>query len=511
MPKKKNQLFRTLAAMKPTEKAYFKKYAPMTDRERPLLSTLFELADKQAEGDPNEEEIASRFHQKHPRQNYTKAKSRLLELLLHSLREYDRHGNDTEKIFDYLATAESLKKRNLFHDALGVLQKAEKLALELEATELLILCQSKRYHFETYTQNYRQKFEGQETVGSILSEVDNLRDRIEADMAAYRILHFQKSIGVPRSPEDFELLSQIQAQPFFRDDYAPALGSSRLNLAVAKSGIFFSLGDTQAVIRTAEQLLSGYDVSDKLRRLQETKYLGLFDSLLQACLLSLDLPRFERHYAEFQLIEPAGEHDRHLKLGIDLYSRSIYAIVGRRLEALPGLREEFDRVKEEAFIPNYRKVSLLYYMVFGSFLTGHLDAAFAQIQWIKGRLELGLRYDIEVGIRGMECALLLEKEDFDLLEYRLRAFDDFLKKKDRKFKAEAAVLSFYRRALRVRDEADLMDACRQTRGELEEILAANPAEATFLSAFDVVAWLESKESGSSFAEAYYRRNIPQMT
>lgn len=510
MHKKKNQLFRIIRSLKPTEKAYFKKFGYKQDITQSVILSLFELADKQlkGEGEFEEAKLIRSFEKKYPNQNYTKIKSRLLEQVLDALRDYDKKHSEVEKIYDYLAYAESLKKRELFFDAWNILHRAEKLAEELELIELLILIQSKKYYYEIFTQNYQAKYTNNETIERILQYVDFLRDRIISDLAAYRILHFQKSIGIPRSAEDLELLKEIREHPSFGDDYVPQLESSKLNLAVAKSGIFFSIGDVPSVIKVSEKLIDQFQPSDKLRRLTSSKYLSLFDSFLQATLLSLNIPLFEQYYPVFTEVKTYGEDDRNLKMGIDLYARSIYAIVGDKPDLVPSLIAEFNQIKEKSYIPNYRKISLAYYMSFAPFLNGDYSAALDQIQWIRNNRQLGLRYDIEVGILGMECMVLIERSEFDLLEYRLRSFDEFLKKNGRKFEVEAAVIRLVRRSLGASGPEALMDVYRESLAQMRNLLSSNPAENAFLQAFDIVSWLESKIDGGTFKDAYYRNNIP---
>lgn len=510
MIKKKNQLFRIISALKPSEKAYFKKFGYKLEKQQSDVILLFDLIDKQLKQAAtfHEETLVTSFEKKAPQQNYTKIKSRLLEILLDALRDYDKKGNETEKIFDYLAYAESLKKRELFYDAWSVLQKAEKLAEELEMTELLIFIKSKRYYYEIFTQKYQVTYAANDTINAIFEDVQTLHNRIGSDLAAYRILHFQKSIGTPRSQEDFGLLEEIKKLPSFEEGYRPELESSKLNLAVALAGVYFSIGDTASVARVGEQVIREYNPSEKLRKMYSAKYLSLFDSFLQAALLSLNIPLFETYYPIFAEVPTYGQDDRNLKIGIDLYTRSIYAIVAKKLEIVPDLAQEFNQVKEKSYIPNYRKVSLAYYMVFGSFLREDFNAAYEQIQWMKNNHQLGMRYDIEIGILAMECVILLEKKELTYLEYRLRSFNDFLKRTARKFKMESAFLQLIRQALAAVDAKAEQVIFAKARSEMKEIVAANPAENTFLQAFDVISWLESNIQKEPFQEVYFRNNLP---
>ncbi|MEM7035730.1 MAG: hypothetical protein AAF570_02050, partial [Bacteroidota bacterium] len=504
------QLFRIMATMKSAEKAYFKKFGYKQEKQQSAALALFTLIEKylRKSVEVDEQKLSTEFEKKHPKARYTKTKSRLLELLLEALRAYDKKGNEAEKVYDYLAYAESLRKRELFYDAWQILQKAEKLAEELELVELLIYIKSQKYYYEIFTEKYRADQVHNATLDDLLSDLELLKNRLETDFAAYRILHFQKSIGVPRTPSDFKLLETIRQHPAFEPDYDCALESSRLTLAVALSGIFFSIGDIASVIRVSENLLQRFKGSEKLRKRNSAKLLTLFDAFLQAALLSLNVPLYERHYPKFRDLQTYGEGDRNLKTGIDLYCRSIYAIVAQRLDLLSELVQAFSEVREMSYIPNYRRVSLGYYMSFGPFLNDDFSTAFEQIQWLKNNQHLGIRYDVEVAMLEMECIILLKKEEFEVLEYRVRAFDAFLKKHERKSGVEAVALRYFRRCLEAGTSKAIEANAPDALAELEAAIAEDPKAAAALNAFDLRAWLQAQIEGHSFQHCYYRNNFP---
>lgn len=505
MNKKKNQLFRIIAALQPTEKAYVKKFGYKQEKQDSSLFLLFDLIDKQLKQGSAvvEEKLIASFTKKFPNQNYIKVKSRLLELLLDALRDYDKKNNEVEKIYDYLAYASSLKKRNLFHDAWSVLKKAEKLAEELELIELLILIKTHKYYYEIYTQKYQLKHAENETIKHILEDVETLKNRIESDLAAYRILHFQKSIGIPRTEADFHLLQEIKEHPSFKEDYVIKLQNSKLNLAVAQNGIFFSVGDLNSVVKTSRKLIDEYDASKKLRKLNSAKYLSLFDSFLQAALLSLQISVYETYYPILKATPTYGEDDRQLKLGVDLFNRCMYTTVTGKLEHLPQLLTDFNEIKSKAYIPNYRKISLGYYLTLGHFLAEDYSQALEMAQWMKNNQQLGMRYDIEIGIWTMECLILLEKGEISLLHYRLRAFDEFLKSKDRKLEMERALLTLIRKILNAANEVVLQEVYTQFLDKFISVIESDPAAASFLMSFDILSWLKSRRKGIPFRTEYY--------
>ena len=77
MSAKKHQLFRIMAAMQPTEKAYFKKFGYKQQAPNRVLLDLFGLVDarlkRQGPEEVDEEELVRAFAKKQPGKPYTKA------------------------------------------------------------------------------------------------------------------------------------------------------------------------------------------------------------------------------------------------------------------------------------------------------------------------------------------------------------------------------------------------------------------------------------------------------
>ncbi len=496
--------------MKPPEKAYFKKFAFREVQENNPVLGLFNLLDREqkqvGEEDWEEEKVQQEFERRFPAKSYTRTKSRLLEDLLRTLRDYDEKSNETEKIFHYIAVAESLAKRDLFHDAWYFLRKAEKLARNLEFVELVIYIRQQQLFYERFTKRYDAGALAA-SQDDLRQEVELLQNRLQSDRDAYQILHFQKSIGHPRSPEDFQRLAEIRALPSFQPGFLPALNSSRLILAVAKAGILFSLGDPASVIELGETTIQNYDPSPKLRQRLNFQWIALWDIFLQACLLSGKVTKFEEHYPEFQGIQCHGPREINTQASIDLYVRSIYCIVGNRPDLLPEIVPRFQEIIEMDFVPVYRKVSLAYYMVFAPFLYGEDSIAFNHIQWLRSHRNLGLRSDVESGVRVIECVILFEREDGDLLEYRLRNLEDLLRSGQRKFEMETLIIRMMRKAIAAPVPSDRVAIFQEYQDQLKALAGSNPAEAAFFNVFDILSWLESQISGESFEAIYRRRNL----
>lgn len=504
---KQKQLFRIISKLTPTEKSYFKKYCYKNATKDNEVLHLFDLIDKylKKENEIDEEKLLKQFSKKYVSKDYTKIKSRLLHMLLETIRAYDKKNNEFERIYEYIAFSDLLNERELFFDAKNMLKKALKIAEELERVEQVIFLKSKINQYNYYTEKYSLTKSNKEAK-EIFEDIDKLKHKIEDDIATYRVLQFQKTIGVPRSEKDIVLFKEIMALKSFNKNYKAKFVSSNLHLATAKSGFLLGVGDVKAVIETSTKLIDNYKVSIKLQKILTSSYLSLFDSFLQACLLTLNIPVFENYYPKFKAIKTFDIKDENTKLSIDLYAKSIYYIVADKLKNYEELTLEFEKIKEKTFIPNFRKISLGYYMVMGSFLAEKNETAYESIQWLKNNKHLGIRFDIEVAILTMESIILLEQKEYSQLEYQLRSFYEFLKNRERKFKMETALLHFVKNSIKSKTNNERKIVFENSFNEMQKIVKDNPQEKAFLNSFDIISWLESKLINENFKTIYYKNN-----
>ncbi|MEL7222911.1 MAG: hypothetical protein AAGJ93_16435, partial [Bacteroidota bacterium] len=361
---KRTQVFRLITALSAPEKAYFKKFVYKAAAANSATIDLFVLIDKQLKkrGDIDEKLLLKNWQKKQPKGDYIKVKSRLWQQLLDTLRDYDRRQNSERKIFDLLEYAQSLSERDLFEDALKMLTKAEQLAKDLELLGLVITIQKKRYLYEISAQTYTAKNETSAVLKRTEETLQSLQERLQADQFTYKILHYQKTIGTPRNVQEKERLKQLLEHPNFLPSYQPSLTSTRLEIAIARSGICFSNGQAAAALDHCAAALEDAQLNPKVINKYVAKHLSLYDCLLQAALLSFQFSVFENYLPQFYRVKTSTVQHEQLKIAIGLYAEAMYSIVGQQLEQYQTLVPRFQQMRDGDFVPNYRKVSLAYYM-----------------------------------------------------------------------------------------------------------------------------------------------------
>lgn len=505
---KKKQIFRIISIMSPTEKSYFRKFSYKYQKEDSAVLSLFSIIEKcLKKSDWKEQDIVSAFRQNHPQNDYTKVKAQLLQALLDTIREYDRKNNETEKIFEHLAYADSLIKRNLFHDATGILLKTIKLAEDAEETELALLARTKAFTYDIYTRNFVLKGVNRTLIAEAGQDIDRIHDRIRVQEAAQQVMHFQKVIGQPRNTDELALLEDIQKNPVFALPYSPRTLTAQIDRAISLSGIYFTRGEAAPVVDVCRDVIDAYNHTEINSRGLIQKYLALYDCFMQGCLLSGNTSLFETYLKKFAGIQPAGMGDRALKKGIEYYNRAMYAIITNNPAQVLDIFQDAKMLLQEPMVPNYRKISLSYYMVMGLFMAEAYKPAQAWINWIKNNRHLGVRADVETAVAVIEMIMLWDTEEYTYLDLSIRKFQDNLVKKDRKFRMEALMARFFRSVVNMQRPKEWKQLLQKTREEAGQIIANDPAERVFTESFDFFSWAEAKLSGKPFREVFYQNHF----
>lgn len=508
MKGKNNQLFRIILSLSPTEKAYFKKYGYKTDTKNKDEFILFDIADNELKQDNfSENTVEKKFAKKLPKKNYNLIKSRLLQNLLESLTFYDKKNSGIRRIYEYINMSDSLQQRELFDDTLYLIEKAEKLAIELEQPELLLLLFRKKMVLYPYISKYKSKEKLNEILGEYKQLLDTVNEQVQVISYVQEIVFFQKNIGVPRNEEDIAFFNRLKNHTFFNEKFSPQYSANKLNLAVAKSSIVQVEGKADKALQFCLNALNSYNPSKEIAIELENRLVGLYDTLLQSALLSFNLKEFELKFEEFSKLKLYNKQVENLYSIIQLYVKSMYAIIGNKLNLFISIVSEFDKHIDLAFVPNFRKVSLAYYTVLGPFFKEDYDTAYKQIQWLKNNRNLGIRYDIEIGLYAMEAIILFENEEFDLLSYQMRSFYEYLKNRNRKLKMEIATMNMLNNLMKIKNKHEFYEILKESWEEMKGIVKNNPNEALFLNSFDSISWLQSKLEKETFYKCYYNNNI----
>jgi hypothetical protein len=166
------------------------------------------------------------------------------------------------------------------------------------------------------------------------------------------------------------------------------------------------------------------------------------------------------------------------------------------LPQLPLLEKQLRRL-EEKILPQFRIVifNSLKYVYFGA---GELRRS---LHWSNRVIASGqgVRQDIQSMSRIFNLILHYELGNTDLLDHIVRSTYRFLLSRARLYKVETVLLNYLRSSAHLSAPKELLASFRRLRAELEP-LARDAFERKAFSEFDLMAWLDAKIEGKSFAE-----------
>lgn len=510
MQSKQQQLFYILDSLSANEKAYIKKFGYKNNKRESPIFYLLDLIDKalktQNIKELDEESFKKKLAKKHPTQDYTKLKSRLFQLVLESLQAYD-HNNDLQKLYDLMAQVGSLKRRNFHQAAYDILKKAKKQAIALEEIGLLAEIQLQMQVTHSFIIKHKKENILVLKTEELDHTLEQLTEKIDMTTAALSSLAYQKTIGHPRSKEDLNILNTIEELPVLRSAAQLQLYSTKIDRAIALAAIYIAKGAIDKAVELCCTTIQTLKIPSKTKRVLTIKRLTLFDILMQACLMTIQLGLYEEYYKKFLTIDTYGQHEKLLKSGIDLTASCMYSILSNQLEQYTALDQQFEMVKTEKYIPNYRKVSISYYLVFGNFMLEDYETAYARLLWLYQQKDLVIRYDVDIALKTMELIMLYSKEEYYYIELKLRTLSNLLQKNDRKFKLEQCLIQLISKTLNVRSKLEFKQLLKQSYTEIKGLIEEYPQERQFLNAFDILSWIESQLTQESFRVVYYKNNI----
>lgn len=506
MNNKKEQLFRVVERLSPNEKAYFRKFAYKVSQEDSSVFQLFELIEKtKRKGAVDEEKLIKAFKKLNNNADYTKIKSKLLQKLFETLVNYDRNTSSLHELFELIELAESLFHRKLIQDALHTLKKAEKIALQNQELELLLKIKEQYISMEAYVRVFNRDVFGQSLYSDSLKYLKMLHNKMLVRDATQQVHHYQKMIGAPRSQEDLQILTGLEASPGLKIDFDSLDDSTKMDQTLSLCILHFSKGDFVSVIEICKRFLSNYKHQANAPKLLSSKLLAIYDSLMQACLMSKKLDVFKIIFPQFETLN--FQHDEHVRLkdGISLYVNAIAGIYQKDLDSYLQLDQQFSIMENDEMLPNYRKVSIAYYLILGLFLSENFDLAASRISWLLQKQDINIRYDIDVAVRVMNLIILLEKDEWYHLEYAIRNFQQLLESRERKFELELLFMKVLKKALKTQSPQQLMLQLLDIRADIQQCVKRNPIEANFLIGFDLLSWIESKLQKRTFRDIYFQK------
>lgn len=507
MPKTpSSKLYNLVKSLSGSEKRYFKIFVGTQSLKDNKYILLFDAIDAQDEFNEDALKMAVYETTEIQSRKYSELKAYLYDLILKSLQAYDEKSSIGYRLKNMLKSVQALFRRSLFEDCLDHLAKAKKLAYKYEQFTAVLEILSWEKHI-AYTRTdidfldkelERIDAEEKDTLKRLrtISEYRNIFFRLLVSLrkdASLRGEAYRKRLaGIINTPllEDYVMADSHQAKVFYYRIY---------------SIYYYAISDVEAFYEKSKELILLMESQQHMLQEDVSEYISALNNYIRSCGEMRRIGEMEQNLEKLYKVK-ANSKDDELKIHRQYYQAKLTLSVlrGRFDKALEVLqqhlkeRRKFDKAlfMTHTFYYNY------FYIAFGA---EEYDMA---LEFLNDWLNLPNtveRQDLQVVARILNLLVHYELGNYALLEHLIRSTQRYLKKRNKLNEVERKIINLIKKATETPSKKDLREAYEGLKNEFEDLSQRPPTKTFFTKAFDIMAWLESKVEGITFAEVLQRK------
>lgn len=500
-------LFTLIKSLSKSEKRYFR--LSQSNARDPKFLRLFEMIEASAEFDEG------RILEDEPNFNpvqFSNLKAHLYTKILQSLRSFALATTPSIEIRELIDEAQILFNKSLYQQCSKRLKKAEKLAMDMDNLEQLLVIYKWQKRVLTHTLDWEHQFHVDEIVEKV-REVNGRINNINTFSNLQAMLQsLYRKTGYIKNEEEFRKVEQIftSNMPLVHEDKLSI--SERISMYHVFIGYFFFIQNFEEGMRYAEKWVLIFRHQKVLQKVGLESYIGALNFLLIAQNKLGLLKEFQETKKELRGLN---------KLHPSMYNENIrlkllkYTFV-HEFNSL-FLSGEFDRGVElierlssglEGFINQldaHSRIILFYKTACLYFGNGDHRKSVWWLNKILTSKEADLREDINGFARILYLICQYELGDTDLIQYSIRSTYRYLLKRDDLLEYQRLVLNYLRGLKPTLTEAEVIDRFRTLKERMLEI-QDNPYERGFVY-FDMVSWLEAKIDNRPIMEVIREKTL----
>ncbi|MCB9230173.1 MAG: hypothetical protein H6581_00800 [Bacteroidia bacterium] len=511
---KNDALFELVQSLTKGEKRNFKLLTQLTSGDKKYIQ-LFDLTDKQKVY--NEKKILKFFAGDPISNQLAVAKNYLYKLILKSLAYYYKE-HDAE-LSTLCFQVKILIEKNLFQHASKLLRKAKSKAESAENFyELLQLLEFERIIL-TRTNDLKM-FRGlieliQEKEIQVSEKLENLRQYRHLADKAYII---RNTVHEVEKPRESELYSEVTQSPLMAGENMALSKRALLEyLNLRKLGFNFERKVRESLTVTRRMLDIFEDYAEIRLDNFEVYMEQLYDKARFHFILREDEEGFEA-LDQLQQLKTRGAKDEIVKYERWSLLKLARAVnMGESVLGMKVIQEiQEEREKLEAPVSKAQELMVYYFTAYLYFMAGYPREALKWNNKLLNEPRNEIREDLESIARIMNLFILLELDNYELLDYRIKNTYRFIFKRNRMNGFEKAVIGFVRKMTDNRGVLDnsghLLTLTESLPGLIEKLneMLYDPREVRSMNYLDVISWAESKLEGRTMADVIrtkYKRSL----
>jgi len=495
------KLYRLIRSLTPAEKRYFRLFVRGKAERDSKYLLLFDLMAGMESFDDTV--CCNKIYKNQPVESrkYSELKAYLYDLVLKSLQSYDEQSSIEYKLNHLLQSVSVLFKRGFYDDCRELLYKATKIATQYECfTHLLeIIRWEKHIAYTRMDVDFLHKQFDQLQFAETRA-LDQLRNN-----AAYRKLFFQvyttiKREALHRGEERMARLQNLVQHELLSDPDKALSYKARVLYYRTLNLYYYAALEPEQFYESGKKMIELLESQPHFLRENLADYIAALSNFILSSGL---LGRYEEVRAtleKLRILTPITEDDRR-KIHRQYYTNKFVLCIFTG--AFEEGRLEMDRCQAEAgqFDPHdYETASFYFQYCCICFGCGDFSGALDHLnQWLNQPRTVE-REDLQSLARILSLIIHFEMGNSVLLESLLRSATRFLQKKNRLYDLERRFFHFMSELMRAPSAREQQRAFQKMKEDLNQFSTLPDARA-LLQTFDLVAWLEGKISGCSFAEA----------
>lgn len=500
IPKEAPELYTLIHTLTPSEKRSYRRYAGQHSRKgKNNYLTLFDLLEGMDAW--SSEGLIKKLQRHRFTSHYPPTQLKLQKNLLKFLRQSSSDPDQSLK--DSINEIRILIRRGLYKTAKKQHKKAVAEAKSRE--KYLILLELADLERNLFSRTVKKELISalDETATRDKGWLHCLEEQIRLNQLTIQAYGLAK---IKYSPGEATTDPQVQAlEASLKDIKADHLLSDTARLSYFNLQGLTELrkGEHEAAFHHYDALMQLWQKKSDLGAELITHYLPGLTNFLNACLFQGKFQVFENTLAEMKALPLLNPFDR-IRLEENLlYLELIFNLNTTRFEEgiSMGPRIETYLQTYPNLVPPSKVIIYYYNLTSLHFLKGDFSGALKWTNRIINETRQEFRKDIRNILRVLRLVMHLEKGDWDLMEYLLRATKRFFNDQTLPMRIDKRMLKLISDHLKTGDEKMLKIACAGMRKALDADLATRKTHPP-VGFTEVYCWLESKETGRSLPEIF---------
>lgn len=490
-----------IKSLTPAEKRYFRIFIRgKTDRASKYIQ-LFEAIEGMSVLD--ESILKAKIYSGEPleSQKFSELKSYLYELILKCLQTFDEHTSVEFRLNHLLQSVAALYKRGFYDDCLENLHKASKIAHQYEcfAHLLEIIRWKKQIAYTRIDVDFldqqldRLNAEEQHT----LQQLGNMS---EYKKSFFQVLTAIKKEAHARNEAQMADIRAVMSQPQFKSPELALSHKARVYYYRTLNLCHYAALEYTEFYESGKILIDLLEAAPHVLKESKSDYIASLSNIILACGLLKRYPEVRVNLEKLRNIAPLTVDDRrkvHRQYFNNKFALCIYT--GEFEEAK---REMHSCLQELELLPTHDLEThsfLIQYAVI-CFGCGDYDRCLDFLNQLLNQPRTVDREDLQSMARILLLLAHFEKGNLLLLESLLRSTSRFIKRKNRLYTIEKRIISCIGEAVRMPNSGERQQVFSKAQSDLKAQMGL-PEVRAMMQIFDLLAWLESKNSGISFADA----------